>query len=126
MIRRPPRSTRTDTLFPYTRSSDLASQISVAMTSRLVQTHTGRELISATVGEAFLYSPARTVLPGQTPVERDLSPLVVEVAANLSVGSLTNASASGATTLGISAISLRGLGSQRTLVLVNGRRISPY
>src|SRR3546814_1987665 len=24
MIRRPPRSTRTDTLFPYTRSSDLA------------------------------------------------------------------------------------------------------
>src|SRR3546814_20281205 len=25
MIRRPPRSTRTDTLFPYTRSSDLGS-----------------------------------------------------------------------------------------------------
>src|SRR3546814_10545380 len=84
MIRRPPRSTRTDTLFPYTRSSDLASQITVAMTSRLLQTHTGRELISATVGEAFLFSPSRTVLPGQTPVERDLSPLVVEVAANLS------------------------------------------
>src|SRR3546814_9150353 len=56
----------------------------VAMTSRLLQTHTGRELISATVGEAFLFSPSRTVLPGQTPVERDLSPLVVEVAANLS------------------------------------------
>lgn len=61
-----------------------ASQITVAMTSRLLQTHTGRELISATVGEAFLFSPSRTVLPGQTPVERDLSPLVVEVTANLS------------------------------------------
>src|SRR3546814_10205937 len=29
MIRRPPRSTRTDTLFPYTRASDLAIPCSV-------------------------------------------------------------------------------------------------
>jgi iron complex outermembrane receptor protein len=34
------------------------------------------------------------------------------------------ASGSGATTGGVSSISLRGLGSQRTLVLVNGRRLS--
>src|SRR3546814_17803805 len=30
MIRRPPRSTRTDTLFPYPRSSDLARLVEVA------------------------------------------------------------------------------------------------
>ena len=51
---------------------------------------------------------------------------MLTVAANSSSGSFTNASASSATTLGISAISLRGLGSQRTLVLINGRRVSPY
>ena len=33
---------------------------------------------------------------------------------------------SGATTGGISAVSLRGLTSLRTLVLLNGRRIAPY
>ena len=52
--------------------------------------------------------------------------LMQTVSANLSVGSLNNASASGAATLGISSVSLRGLGSQRTLILVNGRRITPY
>src|SRR5258706_2543317 len=36
------------------------------------------------------------------------------------------AAASGATTGGISPISLRGLGSQRTLVLINGRRTAAY
>src|SRR5258708_20672978 len=39
---------------------------------------------------------------------------------------LVAAAASGATTGGISTISLRGLGSQRTLVLINGRRTPPY
>jgi iron complex outermembrane receptor protein len=39
---------------------------------------------------------------------------------------LTAASASGATTGGISAVSLHGLTSIRTLVLLNGRRIAPY
>ena len=36
------------------------------------------------------------------------------------------ASASGATTLGISAVSLRGLSSLRTLILINGKRVTPY
>ena len=36
------------------------------------------------------------------------------------------ASGSGATTSGLSGLSLRGLGSNRTLVLINGRRIAPY
>jgi iron complex outermembrane receptor protein len=77
---------------------------------------------------------AETALPVQTITREEIQrtgasnveQLMQTISANLSVGSLSNASASGAATLGISAISLRGLGSQRTLVLVNGRRISPY
>lgn len=52
--------------------------------------------------------------------------LLQTVSAMSSSGGLTASSVSGATTGGISAISLRGLTSLRTLVLVNGRRIAPY
>ena len=52
--------------------------------------------------------------------------LMQSVTAVASSGGLTSSSASGATTGGISAISLRGLSSLRTLVLINGRRIAPY
>ena len=52
--------------------------------------------------------------------------LLQSVSASASSQGLTNASASGATTGGISAVSLRGLSSLRTLVLINGRRIAPY
>ncbi|HSW08505.1 TonB-dependent receptor [Aquabacterium sp.] len=52
--------------------------------------------------------------------------LLQSVSAVASAGGLTSSSASGATTGGISAISLRGLTSIRTLVLLNGRRIAPY
>lgn len=41
-----------------------------------------------------------------------------------SAGSTPNSQGSGTSTYGLSAISLRGLGSQRTLVLVNGRRLA--
>ena len=41
-------------------------------------------------------------------------------------GNLVASAASGATTGGISTASLRGLGSQRTLVLINGRRATAY
>src|SRR3546814_9355270 len=37
MLRRPPRSTRTDTLFPYTRSSDLRSF--AVMREQLLKSH---------------------------------------------------------------------------------------
>lgn len=52
--------------------------------------------------------------------------LLQQVSASASSGGLTSSSTSGATTGGISAISLRGLTSIRTLVLINGRRIAPY
>jgi iron complex outermembrane recepter protein len=59
---------------------------------------------------------------GATTVEQ----LMQTVTANSSSGTQVAASVSGATTGGISSISLRGLNSTRTLVLLNGRRIAPY
>ena len=59
---------------------------------------------------------------GATNVEQ----LLQTISAVSSSGGLTASSASGATTGGISAISLHGLTSIRTLVLLNGRRIAPY
>ena len=59
---------------------------------------------------------------GATNVEQ----LLQTISSISSSGGLTAASASGATTGGISAISLHGLTSLRTLVLVNGRRVAPY
>ena len=59
---------------------------------------------------------------GATNVEQ----LLQAISAISSSQGLTAATASGATTGGISAVSLRGLSSLRTLVLLNGRRIAPY
>ena len=59
---------------------------------------------------------------GATSVEQ----LMQTIPSLASSGSLTTSTAAGATTGGISSISLHGLSSLRTLVLLNGRRISPY
>jgi iron complex outermembrane receptor protein len=59
---------------------------------------------------------------GATNVEQ----LMQTVSAAASSGAFTSSASSGATTGSISSISLRGLTSLRTLVLLNGRRIAPY
>ncbi len=59
---------------------------------------------------------------GATSVEQLLRSVTVAT----SSGGTVTANASGATTGGISSISLRGLGSTRTLILINGKRIAPY
>jgi iron complex outermembrane receptor protein len=59
---------------------------------------------------------------GATTVEE----LLRHVTSNTSSNSAVAASSSGATTGGISTISLRGLGPERTLILVNGQRSAPY
>src|SRR6266496_4566355 len=48
------------------------------------------------------------------------------ISANQSFGGWNEARGEGNTLVGFTAASLRGLGSQRTLVLLNGRRIAPY
>ena len=52
--------------------------------------------------------------------------LMQTISAMVSSGANMASASSGATTGGISSLSLRGLTSLRTLVLVNGRRLAPY
>jgi iron complex outermembrane receptor protein len=52
--------------------------------------------------------------------------LLASISAVSSSGSLNNSSGAGLSTYGFSSVSLRGLGEDRTLVLVNGRRLSPF
>ncbi len=104
-------------------------------TSPAVMAQTTQQLDRVEVtGSSIKRIGAETALPVQIITREEIArtgasnveQLMQTIAANSSSGSLTNSSASSGTTLGISAISLRGLGSQRTLVLINGRRVSPY
>jgi len=52
--------------------------------------------------------------------------LLDRISANQSFGGFNEAKGEGNTLVGFTAASLRGLGSQRTLVLLNGRRLAPY
>jgi len=52
--------------------------------------------------------------------------LLERISANQSFGAFNEAKGVGSTLVGFTAASLRGLGSQRTLVLMNGRRLAPY
>ena len=85
-------------------------------------------------GSSIKRIDAETALPVQVitreQIQRsgavNVEQLMQTVSSISSSGGLTAASASGATTGGISAISLHGLTSLRTLVLLNGRRVAPY
>lgn len=59
---------------------------------------------------------------GVTNVEQ----LLATITANSAVGGTTSAQGSGSSTYGEATASLRGLGSNKTLVLVNGRRLANY
>jgi iron complex outermembrane recepter protein len=59
---------------------------------------------------------------GATNVEQ----LIQTISAATSTQNIVSATAAGSTTLGLSGISLRGLSSLRTLVLINGKRLAPY
>ncbi|WP_374579858.1 TonB-dependent receptor [Pseudoduganella sp.] len=52
--------------------------------------------------------------------------LLNSVSALSSAGGTNNATGAGSSTYGLSSISLRGLGDERTLVLVNGRRLAAF
>jgi iron complex outermembrane receptor protein len=52
--------------------------------------------------------------------------LLNSISALSSSGSTVNSTGAGTTTYGLSSISLRGLGSERTLILVNGRRLAAF
>jgi len=85
-------------------------------------------------GSSIKRVDAETSLPVQT-VTRDqidklgvtnTEQLLQNISANSSAGGTTSMQNAGQSTYGEATASLRGLGSQRTLVLVNGRRIANY
>jgi iron complex outermembrane recepter protein len=85
-------------------------------------------------GSSIKRIDAETALPVQVITRADIQKsgatnveqLMQTISAAASSGALASNASSGATTGSISSISLRGLTSIRTLVLVNGRRIAPY
>ena len=85
-------------------------------------------------GSSIKRIEGETALPVQVITREDIARTGVSnveqpmqtISANTSSGTLNQASASGATTLGLSGVSLRGLTSIRTLVLINGKPITPY
>ncbi|MGL4576013.1 MAG: TonB-dependent receptor plug domain-containing protein, partial [Burkholderiaceae bacterium] len=85
-------------------------------------------------GSSIKRIDAETALPVQVLNREDIQrtgaatveQLLQTITAAASSGAIAANAASGATTGSISTVSLRGLTSIRTLVLINGRRISPY
>jgi iron complex outermembrane receptor protein len=77
---------------------------------------------------------AESGLPVQTLTRQELvdggvqtpQDLLDRISANQSFGSWNEAKGVGSTLVGFTGASLRGLGSQRTLILLNGRRLAPY
>jgi iron complex outermembrane receptor protein len=85
-------------------------------------------------GSSIKRIEGETALPVQILTREDIQrtgaanveQLLQTISAAASNQAIPAASASGATTLGISSVSLRGLSSLRTLVLINGKRVTPY
>jgi len=57
---------------------------------------------------------------------QNVEELLRTISATNSIGGIATAQSAGSSNSNVSTVSLRGLGSQRTLVLVNGRRVSTF
>jgi LPS-assembly protein len=53
-----------------------ANQISIGVTSRLLDASDGRQFLSATLGQTYYFEPPRVLLPGEVPATHDHSDLV--------------------------------------------------
>jgi len=118
----------------------LAAAVSAAFGVGLIAATPATSLAQQTMdrveitGSSIKRIEGETALPVQVITREDIQKtgasnveqLMLTISSNASSGQLVGASASGATTLGLSSVSLRGLNSTRTLVLINGRRVTPY
>ncbi len=85
-------------------------------------------------GSAIRRLDAETALPVQILRREDIArtgvatveQLLQSLASVSSQGAINNATGAGNSTYGVSSVSLRGLGEDRTLVLVNGRRLAAF
>jgi LPS-assembly protein len=57
-----------------------ANQVSVGVTSRLLDARDGRQFISATLGETYYFETPRVILPGEVPTTGKRSDLVAQLA----------------------------------------------
>jgi iron complex outermembrane receptor protein len=85
-------------------------------------------------GSSVKRADSETALPVQMISKQDIQRigatstegLLASIASLSSAGATSNAAGASSGTFGLSSISLRGLGAQRTLVLVNGRRLAAF
>ncbi len=85
-------------------------------------------------GSSIRRIDAETALPVQIVTKEDIArsgvasteQLLQSISAVSSQGAIGNAMGAGNSTFGLSSVSLRGLGEDRTLVLVNGRRLAAF
>ena len=85
-------------------------------------------------GSSIRRVEAETALPVQIITKQEIErtgvtsteELLQSISALSSSGNTNNSSGAGLSTYGLSSISLRGLGDERTLVLVNGRRLATF
>ena len=70
---------RTNRYVGADRLSD-ANQLSVGMTTRLVETDSGRQFLSATLGQTYYFATPRVTLPDETPVSANTSDLIAQLA----------------------------------------------
>jgi len=85
-------------------------------------------------GSSIKRVDAETSLPVQTVTREDIAKmgvtsseqLLASVSANSTAGATNSSQNAGQATYGLTSASLRGLGANRTLVLVNGRRLANY
>ena len=93
----------------------------------------GLERVEIT-GSSIRRVEAETALPIQVITKQEIErtgatsteELLNSISSLSSSGATANATGAGTSTYGLAAISLRGLGQERTLVLVNGRRLANY
>ena len=69
---------RTNRYVGADRVSD-ANQVSVGLTSRLLDAQSGRQFIAGTFGQTYYFEMPRVTLPGETPVTASHSDLVAQV-----------------------------------------------
>jgi len=69
---------RTNRYVGADRVSD-ANQVSIGVTSRLLDADTGQQFIAATIGQAFYFKEPRVTLPGEALTDRQTSDVIAEL-----------------------------------------------
>ena len=69
---------RTNRYVGADRLSD-ANQISIGVTSRLLDTDTGKQFISGTIGQAYYFDEPRVALPGEVLDDPEFSDIIAEL-----------------------------------------------